>query len=46
MPPHGALSLTRLNASGTLCHTCVRTCPNQSWRLASEWTPAPGKPGS
>jgi ferredoxin len=28
--PPGALSLARLNAHCTLCHTCVRVCPNRA----------------
>ncbi|MDR1313912.1 MAG: 4Fe-4S binding protein, partial [Deltaproteobacteria bacterium] len=28
--PPGALSLARLNAHCTLCHTCVRVCPNHA----------------
>ncbi|MDR1921397.1 MAG: 4Fe-4S binding protein [Candidatus Adiutrix sp.] len=34
--PPGALSLAHLNAHCSLCHTCVRACPNQALR------PSPG----
>ncbi|MDR1546027.1 MAG: 4Fe-4S binding protein [Deltaproteobacteria bacterium] len=35
--PPGAGSIARLNARCTLCHTCVRACPNGALVPASGW---------
>jgi ferredoxin len=34
--PPGALSLAHLNAHCSLCHTCVRACPNQALRPSNK----------
>ncbi|MDR2442311.1 MAG: 4Fe-4S binding protein [Deltaproteobacteria bacterium] len=38
--PPGALSLAHLNAHCTLCHTCVRACPNQALSPAHSGGPS------
>jgi polyferredoxin len=38
--PPGAMSLAHLNAHCTLCHTCVRACPNEALHPCPEPDPA------
>jgi ferredoxin len=38
--PPGALSLAHLNANCTMCHTCVRACPNGALRPSGRRDPS------